>query len=92
MDFSYYKYLFFIKNLDIVSYKDLCDKFHLSKADARNILNTLHSNEFIKFYGDTKYSVTFKCKHFIKSIAVKWLFNNFLAIIAIIISIIALFD
>lgn len=91
MDFSYYKYLFYIKKLDKVSYKELCNQFGLSKNDAQNILQTFSSNEFIKFYGDTYYTVTFKSKYFIKSFIFKWIFNNLLAIIAIIISIIALF-
>lgn len=91
MDFSYYKYLYYVKDLDKFSYNNLCTKFNISRNDARNILQTLSNNGYIQHYQDIEYKVTFKGKHFVKSLLSKWLFTNLLAIIAIIISIIALF-
>lgn len=91
MDFPYYKYLIYTNKQGKICRKDLCDKFNLNNNDVYNIINTLSDNGYIKFSRDVYYVPTYKGKHFIISLIAKWLFTNFLAIIAIIISIIALF-
>lgn len=91
MDFSYFKYLPYINKQDKISYKNICDKFGISKEDAKNILMTLARNDYLAHSADIYYKTTFKGKHFLKSIVLEWLFRNLLSIIAIIISIIALF-
>lgn len=92
MDFSYFKYLPYINKQDRVSYKDICNKFGIVKSDAQNILITLAKNDYLKHSSDIYYKSTFKGKHFFKSILLEWLFRNLLSIVAIIISIIALFN
>lgn len=91
MDFAYYKYLIYANKIGKISRKNLKDKFNLDTNEACNILNTLSNNGYIKFSNDVYYISTYKGKHFMQSFIAKWLFNNLLAIIAIVISIIALF-
>ena len=91
MDFSYYKYLFYANKKSKISRKQLQNDFNLDNNDTYNILNTLSDNGYIKFSYDVYYQPTYKGKHLIKSFITKWLYTNLLAIIAIIISIIALF-
>ena len=91
MDFAYYKYLIYANKIGKISRKNLKDKFNLDTNEAYNILNTLSNNGYIKFSNDVYYIPTYKGKHFMQSLIARWLFNNLLAIIAIVISIIALF-
>ena len=91
MSFSYYKYLFYINNEGFTTVCDLQSAFHLNDEDIQDILNTLIKNGYVRVFKDFMYFRTYKGKHFIPSAICKWLYDNFLAIIAIIISIVALF-
>lgn len=91
LDFSYLKYLLYANKQNKISRKLLCEKYNLSNNDAHNILSALLNNGYIRCSSDVYYVPTYKGKHFIGSFIMKWLSNNLLAIIAIIISIIALF-
>lgn len=55
------------------------------------IIHNLNKNDYIKFIGDSSIKSTNKGKTYFYSLFINWLSNNLLAIIAIIISIIALF-
>jgi len=83
--------MLYINKHQKVSWVELADYFKISKADAREIVSALKEQEYISYIGDTKFVPTIKGKTFLKSFILNWLFNNVLAIIAIIISIIALF-
>lgn len=91
MDFSYYRYLVYINIEGFTTIEDMKSAFGLNTEDIQNILNTLIQNGYVRIYKNFMYFPTYKGKHFFLSKLCKWLYNNFLSIIAIIISIIALF-
>lgn len=91
MDLSYIKYLHYINKNNKTFPKDLSKQFNLDLEDARNILKMLENEGYI-IYNNPFYNPTFKSKHLIKSIILDWTYHNILSIIAIIISIIALFN
>lgn len=92
MDFSYFKYLIYINTQGFTSIYDLESAFSLESEDIENILNTLVENGYVRVFKDFLYFPTYKGKHFLPSAVLKWLYDNFLSIIAIVISIIALFN
>lgn len=91
MNFSYFKFMIYINKHSPIHWLDLTSAFGITKTEAKETVNYLSANKYISPVGDTKYRSTYKGKHFIKSIFLDWIFNNLLAIIAIVISIIALF-
>ena len=91
MDFSYYKYLTYISKNGFTTKDDLKRVFHLCSDDVNEILNTLKENGYIIVLQDYMYYSTYKGKTFLPSALFSWIIQNFLSIIAIIISIIALF-
>ena len=91
MDFSYFKYMFYINKRKNISWTDLCIEFKVSKSEAREIVKSLRETGYISPVNDTCYIPTLKGKNFFKTFIGQWLLNNLLAIIAIVISIIALF-
>lgn len=91
MNFSYYKYLIYIVNHGFTHEEDLKRVFHLTSTDIKNILSTLENNGYILKVHNYMYYPTYKGKTFLLSAICHWLYNNVLSIIAIIISIIALF-
>lgn len=91
MDQSFNKFVNYINKNKIVSIDDLETKFKLSPYEAYEIIQTLHKNKYIIALGDNEYQATYKSKTYKKSSFLTWLYNNWLSIIAIIISIIALF-
>lgn len=91
MDFSYFKYLIYINIEGFTTISDLQSAFNLKNEDIQDILNTLIKNGYVRVFKDFMYFPTYKGKHFILSSTFKWLYNNILSIIAIVISLIALF-
>lgn len=92
MDFSYFKYLSYINKHGKISWVELTKHFNISKSETIEIVSTLKQQGYISYRGDTQVISTIKGKSFIKSFILKWLSKNILPIIAIIISIIALFN
>ena len=91
MDRSFNKFLKYINEKKIVSLKEFEKHFNLNMYETVEIIKTLCKNQFILPIGDDKYQATYKSKTYFKNSIVSWLINNWLSIIAIIISIIALF-
>lgn len=91
MDFSYIKFLLYINKNEKVSKSQLCKHFNITPSDAHKIICYLKENDYITFCGDTHFYSLHKGKHIIKFLLIDWLSKNALSIIAIIISIIALF-
>ena len=60
--------------------------------DFIEIMNNLNKSDYIRFVGNGFVETTNKGKTFFPNSLIKWVLNNILAIIAIIISIIALFN
>lgn len=89
LNFSYIKFLKYINKVDKVSMKDLMNKYNINNADASKILNCLVENKYI-YYTSTGYHSTYKGKHFISDWLMHWLGINFIAILALIVSTIAL--
>ena len=67
-------------------------KSNLPYDDFVEIMNNLNKSDYIRFVGNGFVETTNKGKTFFPNSLIKWIFNNILAIIAIIISIIALFN
>lgn len=91
MDKSFNKFIKFFNKRPEVSFDELKDTFNLEFVDAIEIIKTLNKNQYIIPLGDNKYKSTYKAKTITESSILSWLYNNWLSIIAIIISIIALF-
>lgn len=91
MDFSYIKFLLYINKKEHVSKSELCKQFNITPSDAFKIFTYLKDNDYIVYASDTSCRSTYKGQHIIRVLFVNWLLKNFLSIIAIIISIIALF-
>lgn len=91
MDFAYLKFLLYINKKEKVSKSELCKHFNISPNDAVKIFSYLKDNDYIVYAGDNCCRSIYKGKHIISFILINWLYKNFLSIIAIIISIIALF-
>ena len=91
MDFSYFKYMFYINKHKNINWTDLCIDFKVSKPEAREIVKYLRDTGYISNVSDTRYISTIKGQKFFTTFISQWLLNNLLAIIAIVISIIALF-
>lgn len=91
MDFVYLKFLLYINSKEKVSKSELCKHFNISPSDAVKITSYLINNDYIVYAGDTYFRSIYKGKHIIFYIFVNWLYKNLLAIVAIVISIIALF-
>lgn len=87
------KILNYICKNPIVLVDQLMKYFNLSKEDLTANLVVLRNLDLIEKDCNFRGYVypTFKGKNYFKSFIQNWLYNNFLAIIAIIISIIALF-
>lgn len=91
MDKSFYKFINYINKNGTVSLEQLCQDFNLSLVETVEIIKTLCKNQYIIALGNDKYQSTYKAKTYVESSFLSWLYNNWLSIIAIIISIIALF-
>ena len=91
MDKSFNKFIKFFNKRSEVSFNELKDTFNLEFTDAIEIIKTLNKNQYIIPLGDNKYKSTYKAKTITESSILSWLYNNWLSIIAIIVSIIALF-
>ena len=91
LDKSFYKFLKYINKKKIVSLDEFIKHYNLDVYEAYEIIKILCKNQYIIAIGDNKYKATYKSKNHLKSSFVAWLINNWLSIIAIIISIIALF-
>lgn len=91
MDKSFNKFLKYLNKEKIVSLENLKDHFNLSMHEALEVIKNLCSNQYAIAIGDSKYQATYKAKNHFKNSIITWLINNWLSIIAIIISIIALF-
>lgn len=93
MDFNSFKILQEInKYNDLVDTDVILEKVKLPKDDFLEILYELKKNHYIKLPGDAMVETTNKGKTFLSSCILSWLIHNSLSIIAIIISIIALFN
>ena len=91
MDKSFNKFVKFFNKYHEVSFDELRNAFNLEFMDTVEVIKTLNKNQYIIPLGDNKYKSTYKAKTITKSSVLSWLFNNWLSIIATIISIIALF-
>ena len=91
MDKSFYKFLKYINKKKIVSLDELKNRYNLDMYETYEIVKILCKNQYIVAIGDNKYKATYKSKSHFKSSVVSWIINNWLSIIAIIISIVALF-
>lgn len=91
MDKSFNKFIKFFNKHSEVSFDELRNTFNLEFMDAVEIIKTLSKNQYIISLGDNKYKSTYKAKTLTKSSILSWLCNNWLSIIATVISIIALF-
>lgn len=91
MNLSYIKILLFCNKNSPVPISSICNKFRLTRDQAHQLTTELKELGYVYFVGATSVSATYKSQTVIKSLIYKWLFNNLLAIVAIIISIIALF-
>ena len=90
MDFSYLKFIFYINKKDKILWTDLCDKFGITKSEAREILYVLRKNEYVVAIGDCEYKSTYRSKHIIKSFILSFININFIDILALLVSISAL--
>ncbi len=91
MDKSFNKFLKYINKNNIVSLDDFENKFKLNTYETYEIIKTLQKNNYIISLGDDEYQATYKSKTYKKSSFLDWIYANWLSIIAIIVSIIALF-
>ena len=91
MPFSYIKILLYCNKNSPVSSSTIRDKYKMTRNEVHALKSELKEMGYIYYVGDSSFSSTYKSKTIIKSLISQWLFNNVLAIIAIIISIIALF-
>lgn len=84
---------FFIKNNSISSYEDLSSHFsNHTNMEIIDIISSLCDGGYIRDIGDDEFILTNKGSTYSHLTIKEWLSNNLLAIIAIIISIIALFN
>lgn len=90
MDFSYFKFMNYINKHKKIDWIDLTIDFKISKSEAREIVKRLRENGYISSVGDTGYLPTIKGKNFILDYFMRWLGINLIAILALIVSIIAL--
>lgn len=91
MDLSSMKILLYCNTLKKFTKNDIQKHFNLTTNECRTIINFLKDNGYITYVGDICYKSSNKGRSFFKTLFIKWLSNNVLAIIAIMISIIALF-
>lgn len=92
MPFSYMKILLYCNKNSPVSFSTIRDKYKMTRNEVHSLISELKDMGYIYYVGDSSFSTTYKSRTIIKSFISQWLFNNLLAIIAIIISIIALFQ
>lgn len=92
MDFNSLKVLNIINKLSKETDIDIVfNKSKLAEDDFYEIINNLEKNDYIRFPIGGYVESTNKGKTYFSKLIFHWLASNFLAIIAIIISIIALF-
>ena len=91
MDKSFNKFVRYFNKHSEVSIDELRSVFKLELIETVEIIRTLSQNKYIISIGDNKYQSTYKAKTYIKSSLISWISNNWLSVIAIVISIIALF-
>lgn len=94
MDFNSLKILKFLcKNKNNrYSIISLCEQFpKISKDHVVEVVNTLYKNNYIKYVTDTSIKVTNKGKTYFSVVFLNWISTNIIAILALIVSIIALF-
>ncbi len=93
MDFNSLKVLHIInKYSDETDIDVIVNKSKIPKDDFVEIMMYLEKHEYIKFTHSGYVESTNKGKTYFSKIFISWIINNFLAIIAIIISIIALYN
>ena len=91
MDLSSIKILLYCNTLKKFTKNDIQKHFNLTPNECRTVINFFKDNGYITYIGDIYYKSSSKGKSLLKTLFIKWISNNALAIIAIIISIIALF-
>lgn len=91
MDKSFNKFIKYFNKRSEVSLDELKNAFNLDFMETVEIIKTLNKNQYIISLGDNKYKSTYKAKTLTKSSVLNWLCNNWLSIIATMISLIALF-
>lgn len=90
MDFSYFKFLMYINKHSKIHWLDLSKKYNLTRSETLEIENYLKSHGYIQYVGDTYIESTYKGKHFISSAIFSFVNVNFIDILALIVSIIAI--
>ena len=91
LDLSSIKILLYCNSLKQFTQKDIQNHFNLNTRECRDIMHFLRDNGYITYIGDIYYKSSSKGKLILKTLLIEWLSKNILAIIAIVISIIALF-
>ncbi len=91
MNESFNKFLKYINEKNIISLKDFEKHFHLNNYEVIEIIKTLCQNQYLIALGNDEYQATYKSKTYFKTSVTSWFISNWLSIVAIIISIIALF-
>ena len=92
MDYSYFKYMSYINKHKKISWVDMSDYFKISKDDAREIVNVLKEQGYIRYIGDTQLIPTIKGKYFKKSYILSFINVNIVNILALIVSILAFIE
>lgn len=95
MPFSYIKFLnycnkYLSKN-PFVTYSDLISVFRLNNDEIDNLINELIKLNLVTKVGRTSFVTTYKGKYIVYSYTVEWILKNIIAILALLVSIIALF-
>ena len=90
MNFSYFKFMRYINKHKVIHYLDLATHFGISEFEAKEIANYLYANKYVSSSNFIDYVPTYKGKHFIRSAIFSFINVNFIDILALIVSIIAL--
>lgn len=90
MNFSYFKFMRYINKHKVIHYLDLATRFGISEFEAKEIVDYLYANKYISSSNFIDYVPTYKGKHFIRSAVFSFINVNFIDILALIVSIIAL--
>lgn len=90
MDKSFNKFVNYINKRKTISLDELEIKFNLTPYETYEIIKTLYKNKYIIPLGDDEYQATYKSKTYKKSFFLSWFSQNIIAILALIVSIVAL--
>ena len=91
MPFSYIEILIYCNKHSPVSFSTIRDEFKMTKNEVYSITTELKNLGYIYYVGDSSFSTTYKGRTIIKNMIFDWIFKNLLPVVAIVISIIALF-